>query len=147
MKKHEIAFLSIFFLGSACTSLQPAESPELLSIIDTHAHIYPVSEELNTEYVDALVATAQKIGVSKILLGLNARTEPDRPPTFSSLHDDWVLAAAERYPGIIIPTLNGFDPSDPAAVSYVSEQLDTGKWSMVGELDLRNQVKKNSYPS
>lgn len=145
-----LVLFSFLSLASACSreveSGGQTTTPEsdLLAIIDTHAHIYPLSEEVNAEYVEALVTVAKENGVSKILLGLNARHEPDRPPTFSSLHDDWVLAAAEQYPDVILPALNGFDPSDPDSVDYVREQLETGLWKMVGELDLRNKVKKNS---
>lgn len=138
-------------LALLLTSCQSADFTEpnadSSGIIDTHTHLYPLSEEINDEYVDTLVEVAKENGVSKIFLGLNARHEPDRPPTFSSIHDDWVLAAAERYPDIIIPALNGFDPEDPDAVDYVREQLETGKWKLIGELDLRNQVKKNEIPA
>ncbi len=123
---------------------QPELNPDLPPIIDTHAHIYPVSKEANEAYVDDLVAAAMENGVSKILLGLNARQVPDRPPTFSSEHDEMVLDAYERYPDVIVPTLNGFDPEDEAAPEYVREQLKTGKWKMVGELDVRNPIKQNS---
>lgn len=140
--KATLPLLTFVLLVTACTT-----TSDLLPIVDTHAHIYPLSEEVNAAYVETLVETAEDNGVSKILLGLNARHEPDRPPTFSSLHDDWVLAAAELYPDVIIPTLNGFDPADPAAVSYVREQLETGLWKMIGELDLRNKVKKNKIPA
>lgn len=140
--KYYIFLISLVLIS--CTSAEQTDVSTLLPIIDTHAHIYPVSEELNTEYVDALVSTAQENGVSKIFLGLNARQEPDRPPTFSSIHDDWVLDSAERYPDIIVPTLNGFDPADPASVNYVREHLESGKWKMIGELDLRNRPKKIS---
>ncbi len=118
------------------------ESDDSVEIIDTHAHIYPKSEEENDEYIASIVETAEDNNVSKIFLGLNARHEPDSPPKFTSEHDDWVLAAAELYPDIIVATLNGFDPSDPDALSYVEEELETGKWKMIGELDLRNKVKK-----
>ncbi len=141
-----LILLSLFSLYLGCnqaTETNPSAT-NLLPIIDTHVHIYPRSEEINEEYIDALVETAQENGVSTILLGLNARHEPDRPPVFSSVHDDWVLAAAERYPDMVVPTLNGFDPSDPDSVAYVQEQLETGLWKMIGELDLRNKVKKIS---
>ncbi|MSR86075.1 hypothetical protein EXS74_01625, partial [Candidatus Woesearchaeota archaeon] len=59
-------------------------------------------------------------------------------------HDAWVLEAYEKYPDVIIPMLAGFDPADPDAASYVEEQLKTGKWKGIGELDLRNQVKKTT---
>ncbi len=145
--KYPVLFLPLILLGSNCTITDQTTSSDLLPIIDTHAHIYPVSEELNAEYVDTLVAVAQANGVSKILLGLNARPEPDRPPTFSTTHDAWVLAAAKHYPDIIVPTLNGFDPADPAAVTYVRDQLATGQWKMIGELDLRNRPKKIAIPA
>ena len=132
----------VFLLPVLLVGCGGTPTSDLMPIIDTHAHIYPRSEEANEEYVDALVSVAQENGVSKILLGLNARHEPDRMPIFSSIHDDWVLAAAERYPDIIIPTLNGFDPSAEEAVDYVREQLETGLWKMIGELDLRNTPKK-----
>lgn len=121
------------------------ESDEsMIPIIDTHAHIYPVSEELNSEYIDDIVKVAEENGVSGIVLGLNARHELDSPPKFSSEHDDWVLAEAKRYPEMIIPALNGFDPEDPDAVEYVRDQLRSKKWKMIGELDLRNSAKKTS---
>lgn len=125
-------------LLTACSSTTTDSS----GIIDTHAHIYPNSEEINDEYIDSLVEVAKENGISKILLGLNARHVPDRSPTFSEVHDEWVLAAAERYPDVIIPTLNGFDPEDEDSVDYVSEQLQTGQWKMIGELDLRNKPKQ-----
>lgn len=142
--KYSLLLLPLVLIGSSCTTTEQTTTSDLLPIIDTHAHIYPVSEELNAEYVDTLVAVAQANGVSKILLGLNARPEPDRPPTFSSTHDDWVLAAAARYPEVIIPALNGFDPANPAAIPYVLGQLATGQWQMIGELDLRNRPKKTT---
>ncbi len=149
MKHFSLIFALLTF--AACQSTDFTESAEStydgIEIIDTHTHLYPLSEEINDEYVDNLVEVAKENGVSKIFLGLNARHEPDRPPTFSSIHDDWVLAAAERYPDIIIPALNGFDPEDEDSVDYVEEQLQTGLWKMIGELDLRNHVKKNEIPA
>lgn len=117
-----------------------------LYLIDTHSHILPKDRELNDAFLASLIATAKKVGVSKIALGLHARHVPDRPPTYSEDHDVWILAVAEKYPDIIIPMLGGFDPADPNAVSYVEEQLKTGKWKGIGELDLRNSVKKTTTP-
>lgn len=129
-------------LLTACSTEPASVSYDGMEIIDTHAHIYPNSEEINDEYVASLVEVAKENGIGKILLGLNARHVPDRPPTFSEVHDEWVLAAAERYPDLIIPTLNGFDPEDEDSVNYVREQLQTGQWKMIGELDLRNKPKQ-----
>lgn len=134
--KHSF-FILLALIFTACSTTTDSSG-----IIDTHAHIYPLSEEINDEYVDALVETAKENGVSKIFLGLNARHVPDRSPTFSEVHDEWVLAAAERYPDVIVPTLNGFDPEDEDSVGYVREQLETGRWKMIGELDLRNKPKQ-----
>ncbi len=117
-----------------------------LYLIDTHAHILPKDEEQNAAFLASLVAAAQDAGVSKIMLGLHARQVPDREPTYSQEHDAWVLAAYEEYPDIIVPMLAGFDPADPDAVSYVEEQLKTGVWKGIGELDLRNSVKKTTTP-
>src|SRR3989338_10216080 len=117
-----------------------------LYLIDTHAHILPRDKEQNDAFLASLVAAAENAGVSKIMLGLHARHEPDRDPTYSEEHDTWVLEAAEKYPDVIIPMLAGFDPADPEAVSYVEEQLKTGKWKGIGELDLRNEVKKTTTP-
>jgi len=105
--------------SSSSTPSQETESSDTaastaVTFVDMHAHVYPVSEEANADYVDDLVSTAKANGISQIVLGLNARQEPERPPTYSPLHDQWVLDAEERYPGVIIPALNGFDPSDPA---------------------------------
>ncbi len=117
-----------------------------LYLIDTHAHILPKDKEKNDVFLASLVAAAKNAGVSKILLGLHARQVPDREPTYSEDHDLWVLEAAEKYPDVIIPMLAGFDPADLDAVSYVEEQLKTGVWKGIGELDLRNSVKKTTTP-
>lgn len=143
----KILLIFLALILSACSTEPASVSYDGIEIIDTHTHLYPLSEEINDEYVDSLVEVAKENGVSKIFLGLNARHEPDRPPTFSSIHDDWVLAAAERYPDVIIPALNGFDPEDEDSVDYVEGQLQTGLWKMIGELDLRNKVKKNEIPA
>lgn len=153
---HRLLGASLLLIsGFGCAPVSVQESaPEIetnngdeLEIIDLHAHIYPVSSELNDQYIDDLVRVAEGNGVSKVVLGLNARQVPERPPTYSNEHDQWVLRAAERYPDIIVPALNGFDPTDPSAVDYVREQLSTGDWKMIGELDLRNQVKKTTTPA
>lgn len=143
----KILLIFLALILSACSTEPASVSYDGIEVIDTHTHLYPLSEEINDEYVDSLVEVAKENGVSKIFLGLNARHEPDRPPTFSSIHDDWVLAAAERYPDVIIPALNGFDPEDEDSVDYVEGQLQTGLWKMIGELDLRNKVKKNEIPA
>ena len=117
-----------------------------LYIIDTHAHIIPTDQETDDEFLAGLIALAKKAGVAKIALGLHASQEPDRPPIYSEQHDEWILAAAEKYPDMIIPFLAGFDPADPDAPAYVEEQLKTGKWKAIGELDLRNKVKKTTTP-
>src|SRR3989338_10595680 len=117
-----------------------------LYIIDTHTHILPKNKEQNDAFLASLVVAAKNAGVSQIMLGLHARHEPDRDPTYSEEHDVWVLEAAEKYPDFIIPMLGGFDPADSNAVSYVEEQLKTGKWKGIGELDLRNEVKKTTTP-
>lgn len=111
-----------------------------------HTHILPTDQALNDQFIEDLIVEAQSAGVSKIGLFLHARQEPDRPPTYSEDHDTMVLEAYETYPDMIIPMLGGFDPADPDAVSYVEEQLKTGKWKGIGELDLRNQVKKTTTP-
>src|SRR3989338_11101553 len=126
-------------------SSQPTYTGDLY-IIDTHAHILPKDKEQNDAFLASLVAAAKNAGVSQIMLGLHARHEPDRGPTYSEEHDVLVLAAAEEYPDLIIPMLGGFDPADSNAVSYVEEQLKTGFWKGIGELDLRNQVKKTTTP-
>ena len=115
-----------------------------LYLIDTHAHILPKDKEKNDAFLASLVVAAENAGVSKIMLGLHARQVPDREPTYSEDHDVWVLAAYEQYPDVIVPMLAGFDPADPDAVSYVEEQLKTGVWKGIGELDLRNSVKKTT---
>lgn len=117
-----------------------------LTIIDTHAHVVPGDEEANDAYIDALVAAAQAVGVQQIALGLHARHLPKRPPTFSTEHDDWVRAAYEKYPDMILPMLAGFDPEDEASVDYVEAELQTGIWRGIGELDLRNQPKQTTTP-
>ncbi len=132
---------AMLLVGAGC---QPEESVSSMGIIDMHAHINPTSEAINDAFIDDLAVAAKKSGVSKIVLGLNARQVPDRPPTYSTQHDEWVLRAAERYPDLIIPALNGFDPSAPESVDYVRTQLATGKWKIVGELDLRNSPKKTT---
>src|SRR3989344_3621388 len=126
-------------------SSQPTYTGDLY-IIDTHAHILPKDKEQNDAFLASLVAAAKNAGVSQIMLGLHARHEPDRGPTYSEEHDVWVLEAAEKYPDFIIPMLGGFAPADSNAVSYVEEQLKTGKWKGIGELDLRNEVKKTTTP-
>lgn len=132
-------------LGAGCAT-SPSSTAENTDVtfVDMHAHIQPTTEEENATYIDDIVATARANGVSQIVLGLHARHEPERPPTFSTEHDDWVLDAAKKYPGFIIPSLGGFDPADPDAVDYVREHLATGDWKMIGELDLRNRVKKTT---
>jgi predicted TIM-barrel fold metal-dependent hydrolase len=131
---------------SALTNQQSGTSTVDTSvpIIDLHAHFYPLDQEVNATYLEYLASAAEEAGVTKIFLGLNARQEPDRPPTFSSTHDDWVLDAVAAYPDLFVPTLNGFDPEDPAAVDYVREALASGEWKMLGELDLRNRPKKTT---
>lgn len=143
----------VLSLGVACTSQTYMETGTTgLSsygdtyVIDIHTHILPTDKELNDQFIDDLVAEAQSAGVSEIGLGLHARQESDAPPTYSEDHDTMVLEAYEAYPDVIIPLLAGFDPADPDAVSYVEEQLKTGKWKGIGELDLRNQVKKTTTP-
>ncbi len=135
----------VTLLGAGCS---PApEAAPVTAIIDIHAHIQPSSEEANDAFVAQVVEAARAAGVRGIVLGLNARQVPQRPPTYSEEHDAWVLDMAERYPDLIIPALNGFDPSDEASVDYVREQLATGRWKAIGELDLRNRVKQTVTPA
>lgn len=117
-----------------------------LWIIDTHAHIVPRDESVNDAYIDDLVEAARDAGVQNIALGLHARQVPDRPPTFSTDHDAWVLNAAAEYPDVILPMLGGFDPEDEGSVEYVTTQLATGSWRGIGELDLRNSPKQTTTP-
>ena len=153
--RHLFPLAILLTLGFGCTSTDTissntatsSEATPTVTLVDMHAHIYPTTEKENAKYVDDIVAAGKAKGVSQIVLGLNARAEPERPPTYSSEHDLWVLEAAKRYPGFIIPALNGFDPNDPAAVDYVKEQLASGQWKMIGELDLRNRPKKTTTPA
>ena len=58
---------------------QPKTPAILPGIIDVHAHIYSVDEDDNDAYIAALAKSAAEQGVTHILIGLNARPEPDRP--------------------------------------------------------------------
>ncbi len=118
-------------------------APFTATLVDTHAHIWPRDKTVNDKYIDDLAAVARSKGV-KVVLGLHARQKPDRPPTYSADHDTWTLEAAAKYPDIFVPALNGFDPADNASVEYVKTQLATGKWKMIGELDLRNRPKETT---
>lgn len=149
MQSKKIFSKLFFFIGLVTLSNCPAQESTAdassgLVIIDTHAHILPTDSTLNEQYLEDLVTAAKAAGVSKMALGLHARQEPDRDPTYSAEHDTWVLAAYEKYPDFIIPMLAGFDPADANAPTYVEEQLKTGKWQGIGELDLRNSVKKTT---
>lgn len=123
------------------------QTSQTLPIIDAHAHIWPTTEAENREYVDHLIEAMDRSNVQKIALFLNARHIWQRPPTYSTEHDQWVLAAYQRHPDRIIPMLAGFDPQDEAAVSYVKTQLETGPWQGIGELDLRNEPKQTTTPA
>ncbi len=140
----------LLLVGVGCSDVSVSTDEEhapdlntaLLPIIDFHTHVNPGSQAELETYVDDLVQVGRENGIDKMVMGLHASHVPDRPPTYSSEHDEWALAAAERYPDVIIPALNGFDPADSEAVEYVREQLETGKWKVIGELDLRNKVKQ-----
>ncbi|MSR86421.1 hypothetical protein EXS74_03425 [Candidatus Woesearchaeota archaeon] len=135
----KLLFLLLFlFLFSSCSQQQnQASQTETttvdtssietytgdLYIIDIHAHINPTDEEENDQYLEELIEIAEKEGVSTIALGLHARHIMDQPPVYSEEHDTWVLAAAETYPNIIIPFLDGFDPADLDAPTYVEEHV------------------------
>jgi Amidohydrolase len=119
-----------------------------LPIIDTHAHIWPDTEAKNTQYIQQLVQVAISAGVGKILLGLHARHVSQRPPTYSTNHDKWILTLAATYPDIIVPMLGGFDPADPKASDYVDAELTSHPaWKGIGELDLRNKPKQTVTPA
>lgn len=153
MRKSILTLAVLVFVGAGCASAEPAavvpavENAPTPAIIDIHAHIQPASAEANDAFVAQIVEAARSAGVTGIVLGLNARQVPQRPPTYSETHDEWTLDMAERYPDVIIPALNGFDPSADASVEYVREQLATGSWKAIGELDLRNRVKQTVTPA
>ena len=116
------------------------------TLVDVHAHIWPLNKEDNDKYIDDLAAVARTERV-RIVLGLHASQPPHRPPTYSTDHDTWTLEAVSKYPDVYIPSLNGFDPADSASVEYVRTQLATGKWKVLGELDLRNKPKQTTTPA
>lgn len=159
MRKSILALAILVLVGAGCSPSEPAaavpvtptdenvENAPVPAIIDIHAHIQPSSGEANEAFVAQIVEAARAAGVTGIVLGLNARQVPQRPPTYSETHDEWVLDMADRYPDLIIPALNGFDPSADASVEYVRDQLATGSWKAIGELDLRNRVKQTVTPA
>ncbi|MFA5987789.1 MAG: TatD family hydrolase [Candidatus Paceibacterota bacterium] len=118
-----------------------------LPIVDHHAHLWPTTKTENDAYIDSLVATAKKAGVAKIMLGLHARHLPQRPPIYSAEHDTWTMEAHDKYPDMIVPMINGFDPNNDNSITYVENLLQTKKWAGIGELDLRNKPKQTETPA
>ncbi len=115
------------------------------AMVDTHAHIWPRNKADNDKYIDDFAATARAKRV-RVVLGLHARQKPDRPPTYSKDHDTWTLEAVAKHPDVFVPALNGFDPESSTSVDYVKTELATGKWKMIGELDVRNRPKETTTP-
>jgi hypothetical protein len=117
-------------------------------VVDTHVHVIPLPGGGHDEdYIDNLVSAALDAGVTKLLLGLHAKHThlvTAGLPTYSTEHDDWVMGAHSQYPDVIIPLLAGFDPADANAPTYVQQQLATGNWKGIGELDLRNSPKQTT---
>lgn len=145
------SWASLIVVGAGCVDAPSPSSPDdtvtVLPIIDMHTHLHPTTEEINAKYIDDFVAAAVANGVAKVVIGLNARHKHHRPPMYTTEHDEWVLAVAENHPGVVIPALGGFDPTQPDAVLYVREQLETGQWGIIGELDVRNQFKETTVPA
>ncbi len=128
---------------AATTDAASDAGPFITTLIDTHAHIWPRDKAVNDKYIDAFATSARGLGI-RVVLGLHARQKPDRPPTYSTDHDTWTLEAVAKYPDVFVPALNGFDPDDSGSVDYVKTQLATGKWKMIGELDVRNRPKETT---
>ncbi len=139
------------FVETASDSAEPqVRIPEgllRLPIVDVHNHLLPRSPEVLERYLDELAAEAARLGVIRVLVGLNVRPLELRPPAYSRLHDDISLAAHYRYPRLYVPLLAGFDPGDPASPDYVERRLATEPWKGIGELDLRNEARHTATPA
>jgi predicted TIM-barrel fold metal-dependent hydrolase len=109
-------------------------------VIDAHVHLMPEPSSEQMAYIDELVAEMDRLGVVKATLeGLAEKRTPR--------DDRHILAAYSRFPNRFYPYLSGFDPQDEAAVDYVKQQLETGKWQGIGEIYLRHSDAHTMVPA
>jgi parallel beta-helix repeat protein len=106
-------------------------------LIDAHVHLPCGNEADCAVFESQLIEEINKAGVVKAILEDNFRITPEG--------DELVLGIAERHPDRIIPFFSGFEPNDPNAVDYVRAQLDSGKWSGIGEILFRHSDAHATY--
>ena len=106
-------------------------------LVDAHVHLPCGNEADCAVFESQLIEEMNKAGVVKAILEDNFRITPEG--------DELVLGIAERHPDRIIPFFSGFEPDDPNAVDYVRAQLDSGKWSGIGEILFRHSDAHTTY--
>lgn len=102
-------------------SEQGEAPPGGVLISDAHAHFYYG----NPLYIDEWIVEMDKNNVRKTVLFAPGEFDVDIQK---------ILDAHTKYPDRTFPMLSGFDLQDENSISYVENQLSTGKWKGLGEI-------------